>query len=70
MEFGKSLIKITKETADLITYTAEILDGKLHFFVQCNVALKIFKFSVFSNKQTLLTEQLAQKCPLRSGIFG
>ena len=31
MESGKSLIKVTKETADLITYTAEILDGKLHF---------------------------------------
>ena len=24
-----------QETADLVTFTEEILNGKLHFFVQC-----------------------------------
>ena len=29
-----------QETADLVTFTEEILNGKLHFFVQCNIFLK------------------------------
>ena len=28
-----------QETADLVTFIGEILNGKLHFFVQCDVKL-------------------------------
>ena len=33
----------SRETADLVTFTAEILNGKLHFFVQ-SPAKKVVAF--------------------------
>ena len=37
-----------QETADLVTFTEEILNGKLHFYVQCKVPKK--KESLISEK--------------------
>ena len=35
--FVSKFDQICHETADLVTFTEEILSGKLHFFVQCNL---------------------------------
>ena len=34
-------LRISQETADLVTFTEEILNGKLQFFVQCSLLLKV-----------------------------
>ena len=31
-----------QETADLVTFTEEILNGKLHFFVQCGLYMQYY----------------------------
>ena len=36
-----------QETADLVTFTEEILNGKLHFFVQCISRATFQKFCFF-----------------------
>ena len=42
-----------QETADLITFTEEILNGKLHFFVQCT-SKNVFRASMIRPCQTKL----------------
>ena len=37
-----------QETADLVTFTEEILNGKLHFFVQCNFFQGEYNFFEFT----------------------
>ena len=39
--------KCDQETADLVTFTKEILNGKLHFFVQRSLPLLFCKLLMF-----------------------
>ena len=37
-----------QETADLVTFTKEILTGKLHFFIKCDLPETLQKICVFT----------------------
>ena len=43
----KGLLKGSSETADLVTFTEEILNGKLYFFVQCLGLFQTIMMEIF-----------------------